>query len=856
MAKDRNAMPTWRIVVLVACLVVMAWLVWRFWRTELFAPPGQPSRTQPAAAAIADGPASPPLARERSMIEAVLAPAAIGGPARRKPDRLIQPALSAALPPDSLIDLSALATSPQPVELGPPVAGRFSGEPRDDRREQQSRGSIAMVSAPLVSPWRALQAAPRAAAAPVALERQPAQSLPAVAVCWPRPARLVAQLDALAQFDGTRGWSTAVLEALDRLHRQEALAAPAAAGILGELNGLAAGAPALAAAVRRPDLRAEVLRAGYALQRRTLVWSQINQIVSGDASPPSAPRGDLPPEDLAAVQAWIEANTYADQWRKYFLFDEYARVSQSTDTQARRELARRILARLNSPLLAPEHIEQFSEPLFTDWQFWLRRWAAEPVDYLQLVDDLETLETSRSLDDARRIALAYHALRWCDSDAVSELAETINTHYRNANVRVAISDELLNRLLPEPETVDKDVAENIAGARVFGSARSSARLRARLVPDRFRWRVGLEVEGEVESETSATRGVATFYNEGFSRYLGRKLLLVDRRGVRTWRAEADADSHTELTGIQTSLDAVPIVGWLVRAIATQQHDGHYDVARLAAEARLEEEAQARLDREVQERLAEAKSVFENQVLKPFRQLKLDPQPLDMNTTEKRLIARYRLAGGQQLGAFTPRPQAPSDSLLSVQIHETMLNNTLEQLELEGHRSDVRQLYRDLADTFQRQDLEVPDDIPDRVTIQFAAENAVRLRVEDGRVKVTLRIAEMKNRRRRWRNFSVLAYYVPDPTQLHANLVRDGVIQLIGDRLTTGDQVSLRFIFSTLLSKNRPLNIINKKLAENPALADLQVNQFTIVDGWIGVALGPQRRPGDNVAEDPSSALRR
>ena len=36
------------------------------------------------------------------------------------------------------------------------------------------------------------------------------------------------------------------------------------------------------------------------------------------------------------------------------------------------------------------------------------------------------------------------------------------------------------------------------------------------------------------------------------------------------------------------------------------------------------------------------------------------------------------------------------------------------------------------------------------------------------------------------------------------------------------------------------NIINKQLSQNPAISDLQVTQFVVNDGWIGVALGPQR----------------
>jgi len=227
----------------------------------------------------------------------------------------------------------------------------------------------------------------------------------------------------------------------------------------------------------------------------------------------------------------------------------------------------------------------------------------------------------------------------------------------------------------------------------------------------------------------------------------------------------------------------------------------------------------------------------------------------MRTTTNRLIARYRLAGINQLGAFTPRPQAPSDTMLSVQVHESMLNNTIDNLGLAGKRTKLRQLYRDLADVFDRSDVQVPDDIPDRITVQFADANPVRVRCQNGRLLLSLKIAELKNRRNSWRHFEVRAEYVPDSTDLHANLVRDGVIQLIGKRLGIGDQIALRTIFSRVLSKDQPFNIINSKLAKHPALADLNVNQFVIANGWIGVAIGPNRVVAKRTVDSETRVVR-
>jgi hypothetical protein len=363
--------------------------------------------------------------------------------------------------------------------------------------------------------------------------------------------------------------------------------------------------------------------------------------------------------------------------------------------------------------------------------------------------------------------------------------------------------------------------------------------------------------GHVESDTSASKGPATFYNHGVARYHARKLLLVDRRGVRIWRAEAVADSQTALRGVETDYDAVPVLGWFARSLAQRQHDERYYDAKAETESKLERRASSRFDEEVEKRFAAAEAQLNQTLVRPFQKIDLKPTALDLRTTEQRIIARYRLASEIQIGAHTPRPQAPGDSLLSVQVHESAINNLLANLKLEGKRTDLHSLYRELAAKFERSDLQVPDKVPENVIVQFAAQDAVRIHCQDGRVALTLRFAELREGRNRWTNFAVRTYYVADAKQHHANLIRDpdAAIELMGGRI--GEKLGLRGIFNVVLDRTRTFNIINDRLAENPRLADTRVHQFVINDGWLGVAIGPDDANDlDHLAKKRKDAPRR
>src|SRR6266404_3933752 len=117
----------------------------------------------------------------------------------------------------------------------------------------------------------------------------------------------------------------------------------------------------------------------------------------------------------------------------------------------------------------------------------------------------------------------------------------------------------------------------------------------------------------------------------------------------------------------------------------------------------------------------------------MRRLALDPTALTMETTEARLALRSRLAGGDQLGAHTPRPEAPADSLASTQVHESTLNNLLDHLDLAGRTFTLPELHKWLSDKLSRGELKSPDDLPSGVHVTFAAKDPVRVRCDSGRL---------------------------------------------------------------------------------------------------------------------------
>lgn len=834
MTKAYSSTPLWPYLGVIACLLVLTMLAPRTWRES--------TRDQ---ATFGDS-------------EAVVVSApSIGTTTGLNTRTEWTPATDSSHPGSATLALSDFIAPRQIAQIAPPVTERIEFDP--------SVGDLPSLPVPgmVVDPARA-SIGPRLSPPPTpvpsmdgSVEKKAAETSPLIATHWPLPKNLVGRLTDLAQMDECHAWADRVLFTLDQLHRTHSFTGNGVVEHLNSLDASVADAAKLAQGATHDVVRTSILRTRYALQRRIEIWRRVHAIIERQtvAVSLSGQSNTQLVSQIKSVREHLDQIQHGDAWNDYLLLNQLESAVESGAMQQQRNLARRILERTESPRLKDRQIELLVRAPFSGLTNELRLWATEPVDYAALLDNIEAYEATRPMGAATDLARLFRAARWSSNEAIADLADTLNAHYRNANLRVAVSSDLLNRLLPPVSPTDQDIDEVLLGARIYGRSRTKTNLKAVLVPDGVHWRVGLEASGEVETETAANAGPATFYNEALSQYLARKLMLADRNGVVVWGAEAEAESETGLQGVETDFDGIPILEWLARSIAVDEHNRQFRRARRIAEERLAERASERLDEEVHVRLKEGEQEFKQKLLDPMRGLKLNPIALDMYTTKDRLIGRYRLAGDHQLGAHTPRPRAPTNSLLSVQVHESAFNNVLQQLQLDGKESDLRQLYADIAASFSQQAVEVPEEIPTGVTLRFAEDEAVRVCCEQGRVVVTIRIAELKRgRRNRWTNFAVRAYYVADSTQLEANLVREGTIELAGRHIRVGDRLVLSGIFSKALSRSRPFRMINRGLSESAALQDLRVTQFVITDGWVGVALGPQEADRvEHLAEKPESS---
>ena len=667
----------------------------------------------------------------------------------------------------------------------------------------------------------------------------------AIGRAWEEPAQLLVRLEELKKHEITQEWATEVSLSLRKLGPAISVGTPQTTEILQHLEQLAAETPSLVTKINDEALAQNLCRTSSALQRRVTVWKQIGQM--GGMPAADAPMPEVDPRKfndcLNEVDRLTGNSSEGHAWRKYLLIEslrEWAARRRNNDERLPHDLAQQVLKRYSQVSVSPHQRQFLGTGPMANLHREMVRHTAEPVESNRLLQHVEAYERSGLASDARLLARDCQFLAVGSGAPQRELGERIEAHYRNANLRVAVSAELINRMMPKRDPEYAPVSDTIQGVAVRGQSVMESEISVRMIPDPNRVLMAVEVNGDVAAVTRSMAGPATFYTDSESSYVARKPIEINLRGIRMWPTEVAVNNNSQLRGIATDFDRVPLFREVARNVAKQQ----LDQARPAADAEVREKvaakAKERVDQETTEQVTAAARRLDEEVLGPMDSLLLDPMLVAAETTDKRFSMRIRLAGPDQLGGHTPRPQAPADSLASVQIHESMLNNMLERLELDGQTFDMAGLNHRLAQRIHRFQPKPVDPDQEDVKITFAAKDPVHVRASDGRLEITLAIARLSKGTRRWKDFQVRAYYRPLVQGLSVNLARDGVVQLIGQRLSMGSQIALRGVFSKVFSQKEAIHVTPESFVKNPKLQGVVVSQLVIDDGWIAAAIGPQQ----------------
>lgn len=638
-------------------------------------------------------------------------------------------------------------------------------------------------------------------------------------------------------------WILRTQSIMHRMIMQHGLEHPAAAGDLHELATLAGQGAELGDQITNYHVARNLLSTSYALHRRVTVWQAIQSCLDGTSIALNTPRNPESAklelaEAIAAVESKLDITGDEAGWRKYLLLDELKHWSQSHQDiwVEGNNLALVALSRLHWLRLNETQKQFLAQAEFEELAAHLLVWGRDPIDYRQLLTELETLEEDPISRVNVSLAGAVQVLRLSREDEQQRLAAALNDHYRNANVRLSISQEMIQRSLPEDQVTNRPVRQNILGADTAGNSEVRTGLYVNLIPDATGWNFGLGVNGDLVSLTRSSKGPAVFHNASTAQIESHRFVRLDPMGYSVSSAPTNVTSQDYVRQMNTDFDSLPIIGDLARVLVREQFNQKRGIARRITQRLIAKETDAELDRRLEEGLSKAQQELTDRLIGPLERLNLNPLVVAMNTTEDRLTIRYRVANEGQMAANTARPRAPTDSLLSMQIHQSAINNTLAQLGLSHRYWTIPELYEHLGNAFQDSHWKLPEDTAEdarNCIVRFADTRPATVELNDGKLRLTLRIAEFQQGDRfHIERFIVSSDYIPVADGMRAELLRDGVVQIQSNH----DRLKLRVIFAKIFVSNAQIPLISESWLTDPRSEGLAVSQVDIRDGWLAIAV--------------------
>ena len=688
---------------------------------------------------------------------------------------------------------------------------------------------------------------------------------------WPSSIRLLNEIEKTQTLAVAKSateasdWISRVATEYDRLTHLS-LTDEASSRSLETLHGLADEGIKLADSLKENDatIASEIARLSYSIERRYTVWIAVSRCVLKGKTQLVAVRSHavdtvLLKECLAKVEVAIKKTGDAASWNQYLMLDALKQLAASeiTGRQGQVDLVRQFLGRvtdsnvseLQRAILASTEVHKLADQLHP--------LSIGPVDYRKLIEDIETLESDPVHRCSKTLADAMQSLRFSEHEEQVAVAQAIGVHYRNANLRLAVSEEFINRMMPKQTLIDKPVRQTILGADTRGASQVLTKLHVDFIKDPSALKIALNLEGDISSKTKSSRQGATFYNSSIANVNAVRELTLSTRGLEINGRPATVESSDSLRNFSTDWDSLPILGDMVRHFAHHEFVQARPIAKRIMQKTIATQTDAEFDTQLREKVRSAEVQFNKRLIGPLQSLELQPMVVDMQTTDTRLIVRYRLASSDQLAAYTSRPIAPGDSQLSIQVHQSAFNNTVNRV-VEGDRDwTMQELSDKIADLLQQPRRPLPSDAPSDVTARFEGARPITVEFEDGRMWLTLRIASMEQPGRiHLTNFIIRTSYLPTIDGLQAELNRDGVISIDGYKLAMRERVPLRAIFTKVFSNRASIPMVSEELLRDPRAAGLAVSQLVLNDGWLGMAISQEDSPHVAVVKANQETLRR
>jgi hypothetical protein len=308
------------------------------------------------------------------------------------------------------------------------------------------------------------------------------------------------------------------------------------------------------------------------------------------------------------------------------------------------------------------------------------------------------------------------------------------------------SEAFLNKFVGQSRDETGPVVDFILGANVSGNQNTHTDVSINLVPSNNGAQFDLTAKGAVSASTQGVTDQATIFTQGNHYFTASKRIVFDGERFSSQPARINISTNNTTTGADTNMG---LFSGFANGVAMRRAEGMRGESEAIAASRLQDRVLPQFNSEVDKQFgANGKANPElAKKLNALRELKLYPDAKVWSSTDSELRVATRLMDPKELGGSDPNPALVLGRGATLLFHESVMNNSLDTLELEGKTMTEDELKSKLESNFSkllgrdvklRDDKAAAEDDSGIKSFVFDKADPIRVQIADGAVVLTIR----------------------------------------------------------------------------------------------------------------------
>ena len=478
-----------------------------------------------------------------------------------------------------------------------------------------------------------------------------------------------------------------------------------------------------------------------------------------------------------------------------------------------------------------------------------------------LAVDLEKYNQSA---DANLIASIGYRLGWlADHRQAPELIAAIRARSDRPNVHLMLSQRFITAVTQDPVEREDDIRRNSGRVKVFGRLKADGiyavypidSLAGIRVQARFWADAGANATAFVGPIRARLRATSKAYASADVRFDGEEF---NRECPRV-----QACARGKVTCVRTKIPC-PLVDGVISGVVQGVADCAQDQISEAATKEARNSLRKRVAEEVDDLLVDVRKTYQEEFRGPLVRKDAFPRQLNLRSSSEAVFVTALAATGSQLAAPDQAPAVLPGSALTLQAHETGINNLaesmfageivsehqvselLEMFDAEAQAEEAREEQEAGKDEDgEKEEEDKQEEDPNALRIHFALRQPISVRFNDSQLELTVRGEKFSAGRQTYPPMNITLQYRVEAAAGHVRLVQAEEPEFVPPRFLaegpgrlSGREVVIRRLLRNLLREELQSEYeLDDFLLPRPFddFGKMVITQLIANDGWLAIS---------------------